>query len=142
MGWKSDWLYAVVFKMADAVVDKARNDARQLAKASPITWVLAEYSQADWNFPVCGGPVMRTWTKSQCDWQETPEILDVAPPRSKLADFCYPTALISFHVAEDRKRVVLNYSVGPRYAGGRIYRVSGQGIRGKLTPADGPSWIS
>lgn len=142
MSRKSDWLYKIVFKMADAVVDKARKEARQLAKAPPVTWVVAEYSQADWTFPICGGAITRTWTKSQSDWRETPEILDVTPPHSKRADFCYPMASISFHIAEDRKRVVFNYSVGPRYAGGRIYRVSGQGTRGKMTPSDGPSWIS
>ena len=52
-----------------------------------------------------------------------------------------------FHIAPDRKRVVITYVVGPRYARGLVLKVEGQGEsgndRGRLIPdPDANSWIS
>jgi hypothetical protein len=47
--------------------------------------------------------------------------------------------LVRFHIDSDRKRVALEYVVGPHYGRGAVFRVAGQGKYGQLR-SEGPVW--
>jgi hypothetical protein len=53
----------------------------------------------------------------------------------------YEQGLVEFCVAADRQRVLVTYTIGPRYGRGTAFVVVGQGARGRLVQ-DGEFWVS
>jgi hypothetical protein len=101
-----------------------------------------ETTDADWESAFCRGSIRRAWRLDATGWQ--PEDAEKEPFRAggELRGMLWLVGLFRFHVTGDRKRVLFQYQVGPRYGRGMTLRVAGQGRRGRLLPTGGCCWIS
>jgi hypothetical protein len=82
-----------------------------------------------WDKAECPGAARRVWifADGELKFQRLapPEQPDAAQRRGMF----YKVGHVQFHIASDRKRLVLTYCVGPRYARGMVLQVVGQGAR-------------
>jgi hypothetical protein len=138
-GWRTDWLYRLVFKEVAAVWEKVRSEGRSLG--TPPDWLcVQELRRADWENLRCLGPVRRAWSFRSGGLSPLPPE-GVDPDCGEPRGMFYQVGRVRFHIA-DRKRLVFEYTVGPRYGRGVFFRVAGQGKRGRLH-LDGPlMWVS
>jgi hypothetical protein len=148
MGWKTDWLYGLIFAEVESLWSKVQSEADRRHdpdEQAPDFLVVRESGHADWDDPSCKPPVLREWVYDGRRFAAQPpssflEPLAQPPRRGMFWDrgwFC-------FHIAPDRERVLITYVVGPRYGRGYVLRVEGQGPeQGRLVPdPEANSWIS
>lgn len=132
MGRPTDWLYQLVFQRVADLSAELRTEHVD----SPDRFVVDEMSHADWDTAFCSGQVSRTWTHDS-EGLKAGQTEEPAECRGMF----FKVGLVRFHIAADRKRVLFEYRVGPRYGRGFTYRVVGQGKLGRLMP-DGTMWVS
>ena len=98
--------------------------------------------EADWEVLRCRGDIQRQWRFGGTE----PEVLPVDPEGDagvgEQRGMFYERGDIQFHIASGRRRVLLTYSIGPRYGRGMELAVHGQGKKGKLIPSGQFSWQS
>ena len=138
MGWKSDWIYDLVFQEVSGVWAQACKDSARLGPRPSSLWVL-EHRKADWDRARCKGQVLRAWLFDDTGLQVA-EIEDNVEPVIRGA--MYDVGTVQFHIASSRKQVLFEFTLGPRYGRGRILQVVGQGPRGTLERTAGPGWVS
>jgi hypothetical protein len=144
MGWKTDWLYSLLFRQVEQIWKRVRREAArdpELFGPAPASLCVQECREMDWEQVYCLPPVLREWTCSGVGMEERPPGELPQPVRTDPDGSFYRTGLVQFHIAPDRKRVGMVYVLGPHYGRGGVYRVCGQGSTGRLIA--GPNgWIS
>lgn len=142
MGWQSDWLYQLVFAEVERVWHRACLDGQGNLGPAPDVLLVYEASEADWERVRCRYGVRRRWSFRGGQ----PELLSgeasAANDLGERRGMFYERGRVEFCVAADRARVLLTYTLGPRYGRGAIFDVVGQGTRGRLAPGAGESWVS
>jgi hypothetical protein len=141
MGWKTDWLYSLVFAEIGRVWARARKDAdsgSELFAHPPDYLLVREYAAGDPSKSVCLPPIKRAWVYRGAGavvlvGREQESFLH-ATPEHRGAFYSFGT--VGFHIADSRAQVVLLYSLGPRYGRGAAFAVHGQGGRASLTPIE------
>ncbi len=148
MGWKSDWLYKLIFKEIEAVWLAALREHKTALNRNQHPGkllerlIVQECENANWNFPGCLDPVIRQWIYDGIGFSlaSTDEIS--APESHVDQGMFHTTGRIRFHIDSPRKRIVLTYVLGPLHGRGKILQVRGQGKRARLEAAGGPAWVS
>jgi len=148
MGWKSDWLYGLIFSEVEALWKRAlqewktsRDNYKQPGDP-PACFVVQQCANGDWQFPDYGDPVIRQWQYEGTDFRLLTSNDLRLPEVAHNNRMFWRVGQVRFHIAASRKHVIFSYVIGPRYCRGSIFQVVGQGKRGKLKPAAGPGWIS
>ena len=144
MGWKPDWLYRLVFEHFQRAWDKVQQEGEgRLGPASASLWV-TQYSEAHAGASpyFCRGQPVRAWSYVGERWEEVPAVECVADDNAVHGMF-YHKAIGRFHISEDRKTVIIEYTFGPRYGRGFVLAVKGQGKTAELVPkSDSIMWWS
>lgn len=138
-GWRTDWMYARIFREVGNLWEEVRTGDPRMG-TPPEQLRVEEMCGADWEGARCLPPVRRVWTFGPDGLH--PQMGEAGPAECGAArGMFWQVGLVRFHVAVDRRRLVLEYAVGPRYGRGRVFRVAGQGKKGRLCPV-GITWIS
>ena len=127
MGWKSDWLYGLIFKEVAAVWKRSQNEDATLGP-SPFALHVLECAEGDFEGPH-SHDVVRRWIYDQSGLR--PAELDESSERSVQGSM-YDIGTVWFHVTTTRKLVCFGFCLGPLYARGHVFEVVGQGARGRL----------
>ena len=142
MDWKSDWLYALVFRIVECVWKQAQSDGSGEYGPPPDYFVVQETAAGNWERSVCRAPVVRQWIYRG-------EAFELCGPDNPLPNdeveyrgMFYSRASFSFHIDSDRKRLLIDYVLGMRYGRGHSYRIVGEGEAARLEPGEGLAWIS
>jgi len=148
MGWKTDWLYGLIFAEIRRIWDRARRDAARspdLMGSAPDSFVIRQFAAGDVACSHCLPPLQRQWIYRGDDvfvpfTADADTETDVEPVRRGAF---YATGTVAFHIAADRKAIIFVYGLGPRYGQAWAYRVVGQGQRAHLAEAEGcTGWIA
>ena len=142
MGWQSDWLYQLVFDEVDRVWHRAIKDGAGRFGPAPTTLLISEMRDADWENARCRGDAHRQWTYQGGQPELVPLAEDGAVDVGEQRGMVYERAAVTFCIDCDRKRIVFNYTLGPRYGRGMVFAVIGQGAKGRLSPTGGTMWVS
>ena len=140
MGWRSDWLYLLIFQEVEKAWKRATEEGAGRFGPPPTDFLLREMPEADWEHIRCRGDARQQWTYQGGDPEPAPcdgEDADLGKRRGMF----YERGLVEFFINADRKRVLFTYTLGPRYGRGWIFEVVGQGAKGMLRYA-GPAWFS
>ena len=156
MKWETDWLYQLILRDIENIWKRAQKDgagpqgpAPDYLLVSQLAGLTTWKNETDpsrlsaamtmpvlkqWVFDSSG---MRPRTESDAQWGDK---------RIQRGMF-YQFGTVGFHINSERKLVVIQFQVGPRYAGHRVFSVRGQGKkgedRGRLQPhLDFTWWIS
>lgn len=137
MGWRTDWLYHCIFERMEKLWNDCQKSGRQEPPPDippnipPEVFYIRQAGNANWLRPACLPPVMRAWRYDSAGLAV--EHLPISDPYRQLGPrgTYYWSGYFDFHIAPNRKYVVLVYVVGPLAAEGRVYKVIGQGRRGK-----------
>ena len=138
MGWKSDWLYDLVFQEVARVWEQSRKESASLGPP-PSSFRVLEYPKGDWDGPHCRGQVQRAWLYDEAGLQ--PAEID-EDHKLVVQNAMYDVGVVHFHIAPSRKQVVFEFVLGPLYGRGRILDVVGQGSRGTLKRSMNREWVS
>lgn len=142
MGWRTDWLYGLIFHEVQRVWRRAIREGRGKFGPAPSQLLIKEMSDADWELMRSKGRELRKW----CYSGGTPEPLPVEDETTESlgeqVGMFYEKGDVRFFIASDRKRVLLTYTLGPRYGRGMAFAIEGQGAKGRLVPTGGPGWVS
>ncbi len=148
MGWRTDWLYGLIFAEFRAVWAKAQREGHGDHGPAPAEMLISEYRETRCSESAvrCCGGVLRHWQYRGESFEELAEPLE-EPDCNPVRGMFYARASGAFNVSPDRKTVVLEYWFGPRYGRGFVYDVQGQGTfgkgRGQLTDKPNvPMWVS
>jgi hypothetical protein len=151
MGWKSDWLYGLVFQQVAAVWNDCMRTGKGRYGPPPERFLVTECSTANWDMPFCTPPIVRAWHYNDSGVLSqplpNPEALFPATAPAHPDSMFFATGDMRFHITPERTLIVFSYLVGPRYGRGRVYRVIGQGtrgtVKGRLDPAEGYNeWVA
>jgi hypothetical protein len=161
MGWKTDWLYRLVFERVRDVWTEGRaysenyNEHTQAAvypelRQPPLErLIVVQFADAELSVPCCTGAVLRVWRYDSAGLVplpgEPPKPIVVEREQRIQGRRCnlFLQGVVSFYISPDRKHVVFTFALGPLYGRGYTYAVSGQGKMGRLSPApDSVAWIS
>lgn len=142
MGWQTDWLYDLIFHEVERVWRRALREGRGKFGPAPSQFLIKEMCEADWESMRCKGEEHRKWRYSGGSPEHLPAEDETRESLGEQRGMFYEKGEIRFHVAPDRKRVLLTYTLGPRYGRGMALAVQGQGAKGKLVPSGGPGWVS
>lgn len=142
MGWKSDWLYQLIFKQYELAWAKAQRDGEGHFGPASARLRVCQLPEIDLSsVPLCRGEATRCWLYDGTGW-----IIDdssVPPAEPTLQGMFFSEARGRFAISEDRKSLVIEFSFGPRYGRGFQYMVRGQGPSAVLAvDPNGTSWCS
>lgn len=143
MGWKSDWLYQLVFDQFQRAWIKAQRDGEGRFGPASNSLVVTLYNEAifDSGCQYCRGTAIRSWRFNGHDWAEYDLSTQLAVPVTH--GMLYETAIGRFHISDDRRVVTIEFTFGPRYGRGFVFLVHGQGTTAKLIPKpDSSTWSS
>ena len=137
MGWKTDWLYRLVFQEFSCAWDRAQGEGGDTSGRPPVALHVTEHDDVCPEGPAfcCGEPI-RSWDFAGEGWEEVP-LRERTPDDRAVHGMFVRVAVGSFHISEDRKTMAVEYVFGPRYGHGSIFAVRGQGKRAKLVPKPG-----
>ena len=142
MGWKSDWLYRLVFNYLELAWTTAQRDGECRFGLAPTLLRVTEffaYTDGQQFASLC--QPQRCWVYNGFEWREE-EMLERYPVNSVFGMF-YIEVRGGFFISADRKKVVIEYRFGPRYGRGGVFVVHGQGTRATLLPKlDSIGWVS
>jgi hypothetical protein len=141
MGWRSDWLYEIIFDEVRKVWERAKKEGAGQFGPPPTPFFLSETVDGDWQLVRCSGAVRRQWLY-QDDGPEPIAHASDDMDHGERPGMFYGRGIVTFFIDCDRKRVLFTYTLGPRYSRGMIFHVVGQGARGRLTPGAGTGWVS
>ena len=144
MGWRTDWLYGLVFREIERIWARARKEgADGRFGPAPDFLVVRQYAGANWIEPECAPPVLREWVYSGGELEPRPPTDSDKPAPLVRRGMFWDVGAVRFHIAPDRKRVVLTFQIGPLYGRGHAFRVGGQGKTSVLErDPDSRAWIS
>lgn len=148
MGWRTDWLYRLVF--CELTQQWRRAQAAAVGRPvddRPDHLLVQQCDRVDVERVLCLAPVRRTWALDANGVREagalplTPGVDGPSPHHSAAPGLFYRQARARFHLTNDRRRVVITSVFGPRYGRGLVFDVHGQGRRGRLSPC-GAGWVA
>lgn len=140
MAWQTDWLYQLVFTEVANLWNKLHTSKSGMG-VPPDEFRIEEMSGAAWEVAQCRGRVRKAWTFNAESLQFQSADRKASRDRGTQSGMYWQVGLVQFHVGEDRKRIAFEFVVGPRYGRGMVYRVIGQGKRGRLEQ-EGARWVS
>lgn len=135
-----DWILQLIFREAEAIWEQVIGDGRSSDHA-PECLHVAECVIADWDRVTCWPPVLRAWRYDRAG-QRT----EVAPDNA-IASFEFfqrvrgsednarlfdAAGRFLFHFAANKKLVLIDWIVGPRYAAGWVAKISDEGPTARL----------
>lgn len=143
MGWRTDWLYRLVFAEVARVWARAQKEGEGRYGPPPDFLLIQQRADADWDQAQCLGPVLREWMYGGADFEpRSPMDADAVPPATRRGMF-YDRGCVQFHITADRKKVLFTFQIGPLYGQGMVFRVRGQGKCGAIDQhPDAHGWIS
>lgn len=161
MGWQVDWLYHLIFQDINNIwkqinVGDYKGDNEHLGPTPDYLVVkqFAGLSIQPYNdmepkplSAYFAEPVLRQWILSDAGFQSVRGKDTIIRTSHIKRGMFYETGAVSFGISPDRKIVALQYMVGPLYGAHRVFKVQGQGKRGKLRGKlvghpDFTGWIS
>jgi hypothetical protein len=146
MGWRTDWLYLLVFREVESTWERAQRDAcssPRLFALAPEAVVVQECAAMNFEAAYPQPPVSRQWRYAGTGFEEEPPGKLPEPTRTRDDDGFYRTGLVRFHITSDRKQVGFIVILGPLYGRGCVLKVQGQGKRARLVrDSRFNSWIS
>lgn len=159
MGWRTDWLYRIVFDFIRDVWRRANREAEIALeqgelKAMPQPFLVQQCAKVNLLLPGCAEPVLREWFYGGTEFHEQRlEVVQAEESQGRLRrrpnlppailGMFFEQGLVRFYIFPNRKRVVITYLLGPLYGRGFVYEVKGQGRTATLQVAsDTPGWIS
>lgn len=131
MGWQSDWLYQGIFHRIEALWHESYKDGAALGQQPPDRFVIEECATYTRNGPFCLPPAVRRWEYAG----GVPILLPADSPiasSTSIRGVFHAEGRIGFHITADRRHVIWNHFLGPRYARALGFRVVGQGSQGRL----------
>ena len=141
MGWKTDWLYRLVFSEVARLWNRASKEAASSPEGGvspPDAFFIREFTQGDTKNSRCLPPVRRQWIYRGGESFE--QIANIEADKLKadetIRSMFYAIGSIAFHITPDRKQVILVHILGPRYGKACVYLVQGQGSQGRLSPEE------
>ena len=147
MGWKSDWLYRLVFEQFEIAWSKAQREADGRFGPAPNSFLVTEFSESSSdNLDLSPGSFqperrIRSWRFDGHDW--TPELPAEPVAKPVIQRMFFETAIGRFRISNDRRAVTIDYIFGPRNGRGIVFVVERQGDFGRLKPKpESASWIS
>ncbi len=141
MGWRSDWLYQLIFAEVEKVWMRAKREGAGQFGPPPTAFCISEMAGGDWEHVRCRGDACRRWLYQGDEPEPASDAVDEAEIVRQAGMF-YERGGVEFFIDSDRKRVLFTYTLGPRYGLGMTFGVTGQGTGGNLTPCAGPAWVS
>jgi hypothetical protein len=171
MGWKTDWLYVLVFDLVRDLWNSMSRFAEQMTERNgsqpsqpPLDALLVyQCGEADLSRASCRKPILREWVFDGEAFTErdSEEMADPINPHQKRSSHHFAVLLaglpkplevrgalfvqgmVCFYITADRKHVLFTYQIGPRFGRGSLYSVEGQGQSGRLTlERDAAGWVS
>ena len=158
MSWKSDGLYQLVLREIDNIWRKAVEDGRGVHGPAPDYLVITQFANlsiqpyAELNPNVkdtrmlvasLSAPVIRQWILDAEGVRFINDSDSIMRKSDTIRGMFYRIGTAAFCVSADRKRVAIEYVLGPRYGLHRVLRVCGQGKQSKLEVApEFVGWIS
>lgn len=141
MGWKTDWLYSLIFAEVHRLWDRARRESERMGSdfgPAPRALIISEYSDGNFTNAACRGLRKRQWRYSG---DEQPVLIDPDDPDishvSETSDqMFFSEGQVRFSISADRKSLIFEYALGPRYGCGQVFHVHGQGKHGRLGQAE------
>ncbi len=146
MGWKTDWLYSLIFAEVDRLWNRARRENATMGTdfgPAPRALIVSEYSDGNFTNATCRGLRKRQWRYSG---DEQPVLIEPDDPGvshvSETPDqMFFSVGKVRFSISADRKSLIFEYALGPRYGCGQVFQVRGQGKQGRLDQAENSiSW--
>ena len=144
MGWKSDWLYQLIFDQFERAWSQAQADGESRFGPASTSLLVGEYDKAvgDGSPPYCRGNVVRAWNFAGREWNSE-AAAELLRHNGSTHGMFYHTAMGGFCISADRKTVMIEYRFGPRYGRGFVFIVQGQGDTARLLPKpDSVIWHS
>ena len=154
MGWKTDWLFALIFREIQRIWNEANRFAEQISKPEkpqPSLEALRvrQCAGARLGSGFLSPPILREWLFDGADFTELEPTETFLPKRKGKALVPFPLSVrnsesrgalfvegnVSFYITPGRKQCVLTYQLGPRYGRGIVYEVHGQGTGATLNAA-------
>src|SRR5262245_52015040 len=111
MGWRSDWLYQVIFDEVEKVWKRAAKDGAGHFGPPPTGFVIREMLEADWEHIRCGGDVRRQWTYQGGRPEPAACVADDTDLGEQRGIF-YERGVVEFFIDANRKRVLFSYILG------------------------------
>jgi hypothetical protein len=147
MGWKTDWLYRLLFSEVARLWNRASKEAASSPEgeeSSPEAFLIREFTQGDTRNSRCLPPVRRQWIYRGESFEEITNADAYKHTNDEtIRGMFFTTSSIAFHITPDRKQVIFLYALGPRYGKGRVYLVHHQGSQGSLIPDQNAiGWIA
>lgn len=148
MGWKTDWLYSLIFAEVDRLWRRAWRDSEAMGTdlgSAPVALIISEYSDGHFRSATCRGFRKRQWKYTD---NEQPVLIEPDDPGiSQVLEvpghMFFPVGEVRFSITADRKSLIFEYALGPRYGRGQVFHVYGQGKQGYLQPDENAlSWQS
>jgi len=145
MEWRTDWLYALIFAEVRRVWYRAQHDAVSGGAAfgsAPNLFVVSEYEKGDPSKSRCFAPAKRRWHfRGGDDFGLLDGDVTTVVSGGRPQGMFYDVGRVGFFITEDRRLVVFEYILGPRYARGILLEVEGQGRGARLNPSgEGVRW--
>jgi hypothetical protein len=143
VGWKSDWLYHIIFREVERVWAHTRREGEGTYGPAPDRFYIQQHSEyTSTSLLLCSGYILRLWSFDGSEFTLLPHeksgIYDTT-----IRGMFYIEGSIRFHITNDRKNVIWNAWFGPRYARGKAFCVIGQGKKATLEKATAfMEWIS
>jgi hypothetical protein len=133
MGWRTDWLYQLLFREVMRIWTRAQKEGETaLMGPAPDFLLIQQCADADWENALCRTPVLREWIFRGTTIEAQPLSDSQSTPRPVRRKAFFDYGIVCFHVTTDRKRVLWTYQLGPLYGRDEVLRVRGQGKRGSL----------
>src|SRR5262245_41203861 len=120
MGWRSDWLYQLIFGEIEALWLRATKEGVGRLGPPPQYFHIRQLAAVKWESPGPKLPVKRAWIFDAHGLRPVSQEDQVLPSRSKITGMFYEVGDVGFYVEPARKRIVLAYILGPRYARGEF----------------------
>ncbi|MES2462149.1 MAG: hypothetical protein V4671_16310 [Armatimonadota bacterium] len=162
MGWKTDWLYILVFGLVHDLWAETNHFAEQMTEQNRLQAPQAnldalrvyQCEEADLTKGFCQKPILHEWVYDGSVFTEgVPEEarrqkqqhnshpFAVLPTSQEIRGTLFTEGMVWFYITVDRKHVLFTYQVGPRFGRRMKYRVEGQEQSGRLA-LERHCWIS
>ena len=162
MGWKTDWLYKLIFMRIREIWDRARHESERFNQSAavrvdpdrvqslPKQLLIQQCANADLLRTICVEPIVRSWVYMGHGFEEQKDVpkdarrrCRVAPSEDEPLHNLFTQGTVRFHISDDRKQVVFTYILGPLNGRGYVCDVIGQGSTGTLENSPNSiGWVS
>lgn len=137
MSWETDWLYSLIFAEVRRLWNRARRESTTMGTdfgPAPRCLIISEYSDGNFTNATCRGLRKRQWRYSGDEHliliePDDPGISHVSETPDQMF---FSVGEVRFSISADRKSLIFEYALGPRYGCGQVFQVHGQGKSGRL----------